>query len=69
MKHVLMHLANKIFRKVRKVVWFRNIVVREQVLIPLFWFIAISQEELEEMKETQKFKSSNGTLTMMSSMI
>lgn len=47
-----MYLTNKILREIGKVVGFRNIVVCEQVLIRLFRLIAVSQEELEEMKET-----------------
>ena len=45
------NLANKVLRKIAELVGTRHIIVREQVLICILRFVAISEEELEQVEQ------------------
>jgi hypothetical protein len=44
------YLSNKVLGEVREIVRFRDISVREKILVRIFWLVTIPQEELEKVE-------------------
>jgi hypothetical protein len=61
-KHDKTNLSNEVLGKVRKVVWFGNIIVSKEVLIWVFGVIAITEEQLEKMEEAKKIQFTDPAL-------